>query len=52
MARLRSSYTRRHSSAEGGGDDDIGQGDSMVLLNPFIENRFLGQNWSENQMVF
>jgi len=37
---------------EEGEDNDIGQGDTMVLLNLLIENRFLGQSWSENQVIF
>ena len=33
-------------------DNDTGQGDTMVLWNPLIEKRLLGQRWSENQRVF
>jgi len=32
-------------------DYDIGQGNTMVLLNLLIKNRLLGQKWSENQVI-
>ena len=51
MAQSRSQFTRWHSSDVEGGMI-IGQGDTMVLLNLLIENRLLGQRWSENQVIF